>query len=155
MSSNVVNQVPYVRSQREFPREMPQLTEEIDLMYVDMASALNARSIGIYPVGTAAITGNRWYIGGNKNQTIRRSYSFTSTSTITHRINFNDVVGFVYGSGWYTDGTSWYGLNGGSSTAVTGQITFYIDSTSINFVVDGAAPSLTQGYITVEWLTNI
>ena len=61
MSSNVVNQVPYVRSQREFPREMPQLTEEIDLMYVDMASALNARSIGIYPVGTAApiVTGKQ------------------------------------------------------------------------------------------------
>ena len=54
MSSNLINQVAYLRTSREFPEELHQLTVEINKTYVDIANAVNARVIGLFPTNRPA-----------------------------------------------------------------------------------------------------
>ena len=80
MSSNIINQVAYLRTSREFPEELHQLSVEINKMYVDVAGAVNERTIGLFPVNRPSQTGNSYYIFQNrKQQTLRQVYTFTAT----------------------------------------------------------------------------
>ncbi len=155
MSSNIVNQVAFLRTTREFPEELHQLCVEVNRAYVDIANAVNNRTIGLFPVNRPAITGDSWFLAGIRQQTLRQVYTFTSTAAINHGINFNSVVRFSRTFGNFTDGTNWYGLIAGSSTAIAGQISFYVTPTQIVFASGGGAPSLTNGNIVLEWLTNV
>lgn len=160
--NNVVNNVAYLRTTREFPEDLRRLSVECNKSYLDTATAVNVRTIGLFPVNRPAITGNGFYLFQNqRQQSLRQVFTFTTTSNIPHPINFvrNPYVTAMYGQ--YTDGTNWYGLIAGSSTSITGQISFYLTPNSgstpgnIVFVVDGAAPSLTKGIIVLEWLSNV
>lgn len=157
MQSNVVNQVAYLRTSREYPNEVVDLSVEVNKSYVDIAAAVNVRTIGIYPATRPAITGETFYISNQKQQTLRQIYTFTSTASIPHGlIKFYSTIPYMtkmYGQ--FTDGTNWYGLPAATNTAIAGQITFYIDNTNIIFVSGGGAPTLTRGIIVLEWLSNI
>jgi hypothetical protein len=156
MSANVINQMPYLRTTRNFPEELKQLTVEINKSYVDIANVVNARIIGIFPTLRPAITGESWFLVANqRQQTLRQVYTFTSTSSINHGISVNDTNQFTSCYGSYTDGTNSYGIIWGSSVAIAGQITFYITATQIVFLVGAGAPALTRGRIILEWLSQV
>ncbi len=153
--NNVVNQVAYLRTSRNFPEEPSQLVVEINKCYVDIANAVNARTIGIFPTNRPAITGESWFLVNNaRQQTFRQVYTFTATTAINHGIANVTPGQFTKCSGSYTDGTNTYGLFFASSVAIAGQITFYVTTTQIIFLVGAGAPALTSGRIVLEWLSQ-
>lgn len=154
MSTNVVNQVAFLRTSREFPSEIKQFTVEVNKAYVDTANAVNNRTISIFPTMRPAINGESWFITQNKRQQgFRQVYPVTSTSSVPHGLIFSNIDRFVRMFGTFTDGTNYYGLIAGSSVAVAGQILFYLDPTNIVFVVGAGAPALTSGIVILEWLS--
>lgn len=155
MSANVVNQMAYLRTSREFPQEGSQLAVELSKSYVDIANAVNNRTISMFSTNRPAINGESWFLSRNQRQQgFRQAYTFTTTATIPHGIDFLDVARFVRNWGEYTDGTNWYGLIHATTVAIAGQITFYVTPTSIIFVTGAGAPALTSGSIVLEWISQ-
>lgn len=155
MTAKPFNQVAYLRTTREFPNNLDQLTQEVNRSYVDIANAVNVRSIGIYPVNRPAQTGNNFYINENrKQQTLRQVYTATNTSSINHNIRGITPGQFILCAGSFTDGTNSYGLIYGSTVAIAGQISFYVTSTQIVFLTGAGAPTLTNLILVIEWLSQ-
>ena len=158
MSSNVVNQIPYLRTSRTFPTEDTKLLAvELDKSYVDIALHVNTRTIGIYPQGTPAITGDNYYLTSQRQQSQRQIYTFTTTAAIPHNINLPKISFMTRMYGQFLDNTTgnWYGLIAGSNVVIAGQISFYLSPTNINFLSGVGAPALSKGIITLEWLSQI
>lgn len=155
MSSNIVNQVAYLRTSREFSKDLELLTVEIDKAYLDTANAVNNRTISLFAVNKPAINGESWFIDKNqRQQALRQVYVFTSTANIPHHIT-NVIPGqFVRAFGEYTDGTDTFGLIYGSNVAIAGQLGFYITSTNIVFTLGLGRPGLTNGTVVIEWLSK-
>lgn len=160
MTFNPVNKTPYLRASREYPEDSKQLSFQLNLSYVDIANAINNRIIGVFPTTRPAITGEGWYINSNKKQeAFRQVYTFTTTANIPHHINkvgttnLNNIYGLSHMYGTYTDGTNWYGLIAGTSVAIAGQISFYIDAQNILFLTGAGAPALTRGQLVLEWIS--
>lgn len=155
MTSNVVNRVPYLRTTREFPENLKELTLQINKSYLDIANVVNTRTIGLFPTNRPAINGEEWFLLNNKKQqALRQVYTFTSTASISHGIQVIEPSQFIRCFGSYTDGTNSYGLIFGTNVAIAGQIVFYVTSTQIVFMVGGGAPALTKGTIVLEWLSQ-
>lgn len=153
--NNIANQVAFLRTSREFPEEIHQLSVEVNRSYLDIANAVNSRTIGLFSVNRAALTGESWFVSNNqKQQTIRSVYTFTSTSSITHGLTTSQYPYFTKMSGTFTDGTNWMGLISGSTVAIAGQISFYVSPTQIVFLVGAGAPALTKGVIVLEYLSQ-
>lgn len=155
MTANIVNQVAYLRTTRSFENDPAKLTLELNKAYLDIATAVNNRIIGIFPTNRAAITGEEWFLTNNrKQQTLRQVFTFTATTAITHGISVITPGQFIGCYGSYTDGTNSYGLVFGTSTPTPGLITFYVTSTQIIFVLGAGAPALTSGRIVLSWLSS-
>ena len=153
--NNIVNPVAFLKTSRNFPEDDENLSIEIDKAYLEIAQAVNSRTIGIFPINKAAITGNSYFLTSARQQTLRQVYVFTSTTSINHNIlNINPSM-FINCFGNYTDGTNGYGLFYATNVAIAGQITFYITSTQIVFMTGAAAPALTSGMIVLEWISNV
>lgn len=159
LSSNIVNRVAFLRTTREFPEEIHQLSIESNRAYRDVASAVNSRTIGLFSINRPAITGEEWFVDmGQKRQTIRQVFLFTTTAAITHNIQVPDPAQFVRCFGVYTDGTNSYGLIYASNVAIAGQISFYVTPTQIIFVVGAGAPVLSStinSKVVLEWLSSV
>lgn len=154
MTVNVINQIPYLRTSREFPENIQQLCVQVNKSYVDIANAVNNRTISLFPTSRPAITGESWFLSQNqRQQTLRQVYTFTSTAAINHGIANITPDQFCRCWGSYTDGTNGYGLVWGTNVAVAGIVTFYLTTTQIVFSVGAGAPALTSGRITLEWLS--
>lgn len=159
--NNIVNQVAYLRTSREFPEEIHQLTVELTRAYIDTANAINNRIIGIFSVNKPSITGESWFLVNKRQQTFRQLYLFTAadvaTGFIPHGLNniYTAISYFTRMWGTYTDGTNWYGLIAGSNVAIAGQISFFIDPININFLVGAGAPAITKGQLVIEWLSEV
>lgn len=151
--TNIINQVAYLPTTRSFPSDLQELPFEINKAYVDIASAVNTRVIGIYPASRPAINGQDWFFSGKKQQGFRQVYSFTTFTSIRHGITVSSVARFTNCYGSYTDGTNWYGVIYATSILIPGQLSFYIDPTNI-VLVDGAGgrPPITLGTIVLEWI---
>lgn len=158
MSANVVNQTAYLRVAKEFPEDIHQLSFEINRTYVDVANAVNNRTIGIYPTNRPAITGNSFFLTTTRKQTFRQIYPVTAADIAAGFINHNITNvfpgQFINCFGSYTDGINTFGLFFASSVAIAGQTTFYVSSTQIILLVGGGAPVLTSGLIVLEWITT-
>jgi len=156
MSTNITNQVAYLRTSREFPEEIKELAFQVSKSYIDIANAVNTRTIGIYAVNKSSITGDSWFLTSKKQQTLRQVYTFTSTGNIPHGINISSVFRFSPNSyGSFTDGTNYYGAIYASSTAIAGQVSFYITPTNIVVLAGGGAPTISSGIIVLEWLSQV
>jgi len=166
MSSNVVNNVAYLITTRNFPEEAKELSVELSRTYIDIANAVNNRTIGLFPTTRPAISGNSYFISNNqRNQSQRQVFTFTSTANIAHPIIYSQspYIGAMYGQ--YTDSATknWYGLIAGTTVAIAGQISFYLTPNdpmtgtpgNIVFVLGAGAPPLTKGIIVLEWLSNV
>ena len=155
--SNIINQVAYIKTSREFPSDLDQIANILTRAYPEIANAINERTIGLFPSNRPAITGNSYYVFQNKKQqSLRQTYTFTTTANILHGIDFVQVayIGAMYGQ--YTDGTNWYGLIPGTNVAggIAGQIVFYLTPTEIVFIVGAGSPALTKGIIVIEWISQ-
>lgn len=125
-------------------------------MYIDVASAVNSRTIGLFPVNRPAQTGNSYFIINNqKQQTLRQVYTATTTASINHNVIGVTPGQFINCFGSFTDGTNSYGLIYGSNVAIAGQISFYVTSTQIVFLTGGGAPALTNLTVVLEWLSQV
>lgn len=154
MTSTVLNKSPYMRTSRAFPEEIQSLAVEINRTYIEIASKMNDRTIGLFPIAKPAITGENWYITRDRRQqSLRQIYPFTTTTSIPHGLNFANISQFTKPSGEWTDGTNWYGIIHGSNVAIPGQISFFIDPVNIVILVGAGAPALTSGAIVLEWLS--
>ena len=154
--SSILNQSPFLRTTRNFPEDdTQQLSVEINRSYVDIASKVNERTIGVYPTSRPVINGEAWFLTKNqKQQGLRQAYTLTTTAAIPHGINTSNIERFVRCWGEFTDGTNWYGLINASNVAIPGQITFYLTPTNITFVIGAGAPALTKGTVILEWLSE-
>lgn len=152
---NVVNQTAYLRTSREFPEELHQLTVEVNKTYVDTAAAVNLRTIGIFPTNRPAITGESWFIDNQRQQTFRQIYPFTgATLTIDHGINFLNVNAFTRIYGTALIGVNWLPLPFVDVTAVANQIGIIVTPTQI-LITGATAATIVKGFIVLEWLSNI
>ena len=148
------NQVSFLRTSRTFPEDPQALSVEIDRMYLDVSQAVNSRVIGLFANNKQTVTGESFFLGSGRQQTLRQVFIFTSTSGITHGINVTNPNQFTKCFGSYTDGTNSFGLIFGTSVAIAGQISFYITATQIVFSLGAGAPTLNNGRIILEWLIN-
>lgn len=147
-------QSPFLRNQRNFPQDSTQsLTVEINKAYIDIAQKVNDRTIGIFPLNSFVTTGNIWYLTGptGRQPTLRQVYTFSAAGSIAHGINLSQIGGFVQIYGTFTDGTNWYPLPYVDIVAAN-QISVYVDPTNIVITNGGGAPSITSGYVVLEWL---
>lgn len=161
MSSNVPRQTPYLRVQRSFPQDAQSLSVELDKSYIDIAAAVNARTIGVYAANFSVITGNIWYLTGNnqRQQTLRRVYTFAGPGPIAHTLDTSAIIGFVFISGSFVDNSvppKFYPLPYVNAVSATNQIEVNIDSVNINIIAGaGSPPNIVSGVIVVEWLVQI
>lgn len=157
MTANVVNQAPFLRTTRNFPVDSQALSVELNRSYLDIASKVNDRSIGIFPTSRPVITGDSYYLSNNqKQQSLRQIYPFVGPApiaSIPHGVTASMISSFSRCYGWFTDGTNWYGAFFASNVAIAGQVTFYINSTNIVFLVGAGAPTISSGTIVLEWLS--
>lgn len=155
-STNLLK-VAYLREQRAFPTDdVKLLAKQMDQTYIDIASKVNSRSIGQYPVSFYSISGDKWYFaGGNQyQQSLRQVFTFSSTGNIPHGLNWSSVSLISPNSyGTFTDGTNWYGAIYAGSTAIAGQVTFYVTPTNIVVVGGAGAPAITSGSIVLEYVS--
>jgi hypothetical protein len=156
MSTNIVNQSPFLRTTRNFPQEAQPLAVEINRSYVDIAEKVNDRGIGIFPAVRPAQNGEKWYIRGNKAQGgFRQIYSFVAPGNIPHGINLANIYGLARIYGTFTDGTNWYPLPYVDINAAANQVSLVIDPTNIEINPGPGAPAITSGTVVLEWLSDI
>lgn len=157
MSAKVANELPYIISSRSFPtKDVKDLSDEVDRMYVDVANKINDRSIGIYAT-SPTITGEAWYYsaGKQKQQSVRKIISITGAGSYAHNIDISQISGLTKLTGVFTDGSSnWYPLPYVDVTAVGNQVSLSL--TSANVVVTaggGSPPTISSGTVIIEWTT--
>lgn len=148
---------PFLRTSRAFPPDIEKISIEINKAYIDIANAVNARDIGLYPTNRPSVNGQSWYFDrNNKQQGLRQIYPFTTApANVAHGISVGKISGFSNCYGSYTDGTNWYGAMWGSNTAIVGQVSFYLDGTDIVILSGAGAPTVTRGIIVLEWLSQV
>ncbi len=153
--TNAINQAPYLRTSREFPENLKQVTVEVNRAYVDTANAVNNRTIGLYPTTRPAITGNKFFLQKNQTQqTLRQVYNFTSAGSIPHGIIIKNISGFVSIYGSFTNGTNFYPLPYVDVVAANNQINVIITSTDIVISAGaGTPPAIVSGIVVIEWLS--
>jgi len=164
---NNVNSSPYLRTSREFPEEMKSLCQEVNKSYVDIANAVNARTIGIYPTTRAAITGNIYYLEGRQRyQSQREVYLFgaiAAGSSLSIPYILNGFYQFVniYGT-CLTDGTDLASDEDARpipyvSNTANDSIELRVDiaSNEIIITVGSACANIIQGLIVLEWISSV
>jgi len=160
MSTNVVNQVAYLRTTRQFPEELHQLTVEVNKSYVDTANAVNNRIIGIFPTNRPAITGESWFLTNQRQQSLRQVYPFGAIGAGATLLIPYTTSGFTQFSRiWGTCLTSFPDSRPipYASLAANANIDLRIDTVNFNIIiVPGAAgPNILSGIVTIEWISNV
>ena len=156
MSSNVPNQASFLRTSRNFPSDLKQLTIEVDRAYIDIANAVNNREIGFYTTTEASLNGENWFVSKNQRQQgFRRIYTFSAAGNIAHGINTAVIGGFTAIYGTFTDGTVWYPLPYVDATAANNQISISVTSTNIVITAGGGTPpTISSGFVVLEWISQ-
>lgn len=156
VTSNIANPGNFLRTSRNFPTDTQALSVEMSKSYIDIATQVNNRISGIY--GTSiTITGESWFFTGlaGRQNSLRRVFPFTSSGNLPHGLfwpSVSQISPKSYGS--FTDGTNWYGAIYASSTAIAGQVSFYVTPTNIVILSGAGAPSITNGTIILEWIST-
>lgn len=155
--TNVVNNIPYLRTTREFPQDLHLFIVEANKAYIDTSNAVNNRTISLFPTLRPAIQGESWFIESNRRQQgLRQVYTFDDTSlTFNHGINLASLTNFVRIWGTFFDGTNWQALPYVDVTAANNQITVMVNATQVVVTKGaGAPPAINNGLIVLEWISN-
>lgn len=153
-----LQQSPFIQLQRNFPVDnMQALGITLDQSYIDIASKINARTIGRYSLNNPSVTGESWFFNGQaqKQQTLRQIYSITSYTNFNHNIPINNISTFTQIRGIGYDGTNWFPIPFVNATLVAGQVEIYATPTQVVFVAGGSAPTIVSGFILLEWLSPV
>ncbi len=154
MTANVLNRSPYLRTTRDFPVDSQKLSEELDKSYLDIASAVNLRTIGIYPSNKPVSTGESWYYNQNiKQVSLRQVYNLTSLASFDHGLNFNTIANFSKVTGTLFDGTNYYPLPYVSHVPAE-CVGLYVTPTQVIVHAGATPPAFVRGIIILEWLSN-
>jgi hypothetical protein len=159
MTANVTNQVAFLRTSRNFPPDLNQLSIETNLAYVDIANKVNSRTIGIFTRNVASLNGEDWFVNttNQKQQGFRRVYPFgaiTGATNIAHGLNI-PIIQIVRIFGTFTNGTNWYPLPYVDVVAANNQVNVIVTPTNIVITPGaGSPPSITSGYVVLEWLSQ-
>lgn len=170
MTSNIINQVPYLRTSRQFPEDLKQLTIEVNKSYIDIATTVNNRIIGIFPKNRPAVTGESWYFSSQRQQTLRQIYSFGAIAPgteldIPHGLDLDNVVIFtkIYGS-VITNNPDYRPLpyiepitltTGMTILVGPGTVPPFVGVPCIRIVLGTTALPVTSGIAVLEWLSNV
>jgi hypothetical protein len=160
--NDVLSQVSFLRTSRNFPPEAKQLSIEVDRSYIDIARNVNNRVIGFFTINRSTVTGENWFITqARRQQGLRQVYRFQDSdftagvATISHGIQFRSLTNFIRIWGTFFDGTNWQTLPYVDVVNVTNQINVKVNSTDIVITKGaGAPPAVQNGLIVVEWLAN-
>lgn len=156
---------PYLKGQWQFPYDdLRGLSHQVDISYIDIASKLNARTIGTFSITFPLVTGERWFTAltsaqktagiSPPQQTLRQVYQFTGAGNIPHGITLSTIIGFTRIYGTFTDGTVYYPLPYVDVTAANNQVNVVVNATNIVITAGGGSPpSITAGYVVLEWLS--
>lgn len=160
MSTNIANISPYLQTTRKFPIDSPpKLETELSKMNLDVATAVNLRSIGIYDVVTT-ITGNQLYnltTPLTKRQSQRKVYTFSSiaagaTLVTAHGINLITQLACPITGSVVTAIPDFRNIPHVSATLITDQIQVIVDATNITIINGATAPNITSGFVILEFL---
>lgn len=163
MSSNIVNQMPYLRTTRAFPEEVHLLSVQLNKAYVDIAIAVNNRTIGLFPITRPAITGESWIIASNqKQQTLRQVYTFGAIAAGTELdipTNISSFTQFtrIYGT-VVTNGPDYRPLPYVDPVTSTTGMALLVGTVAgvqqIRIVLGATAVPVTSGIVVLEWLIS-
>lgn len=161
--NNVVNQNPYLRTSRNFPEDISQLVVQVNRAYVDIANAVNQRTISIFSTNRAVITGESFYLVNNeRQQSSRQVYPFGAIAAgteldiptgITNLDQFCRIYGTVvtnvndYRPLPYVDPIT---LSTGMALLV-GNIA---GVQNIRIILGATAVSVVKGLVVLEWLSQ-
>ena len=155
--SNIVNTAPYLRTSREFPQEdAHQLSVEINKSYIDIASVVNLRTIGIFPTNNPAITGESFYLTPQRQQTLRQVFPFgpiSAGASLNIPININGLTQFSRIYGTCITSLPDYRPLPYASVAANSNLDLRVTSSNIVITVGSASPNITSGLIIIEWLS--
>lgn len=161
--SNFINNSPFLRTSREYPEDPLQLTQEVNKSYVDIAGAVNNRTIGLFPINKPAINGESWFLTQNlRQQGLRQVYTFGAITAghekdiVINIPNFNQFTR-IYGTvitavpdyrplPYIDPGTLTTGIALLVGT-VTGQL-------NVRIVVGSTSPNITSGIVILEWISQ-
>jgi len=154
---NTLNSTAFLRTSREFPEEIKALTQEINKSYLEIANAVNGRTIGLFPTTKPAVTGNNYYLNSTKRQqSVRQTWTFTSsTLTITHGLNLSNItyVPLIYGTFMDSSTNIFYPLPYVDVSSANNGVSVKLTSTQIIITAgSGSPPNVSTGLITIEWL---
>lgn len=155
--NDVLSKGAFLRTSRNFPNDMEELTFEVNKSYVEIANTVNNRVIGFFTVNRSTVTGENWFITQNKKQQgLRQVYRWDDTHlTIAHGIDFLSLTNFVRIWGTFFDGTSWQDLPYVDVLSATNQIKVSVNATNIVITKGaGAPPTCTNGLVILEWIAN-
>lgn len=155
MSSKFFNVSPFLRTSRNFPMDAQPLSVELTRSYIDIANAVNFRTIGLFPTTKPVVTGEQWFVNKDqKQQTFRQVYNLPPLVAAHNIQNFSSIAFTrIYGTAF--DGNIWYPLpyvesNGNANN----QIKLRVDSTQYHVDRGSSAPAINTGFLILEWLSN-
>jgi hypothetical protein len=131
---------------------------EMSKTYIDIANAVNNRTIGLFPTDVSAITGETWFVSSNQRQQgLRQVYAFGAIVpgaglSINHGItNFSQFIRI-----WGTCSTNLpdYRPIPYASVAANANIDLRVTSTQIIISNSSAAPAIISGLIILEWISQ-
>lgn len=155
MNTAQYNRSPFLQSQRDFSDKVNTLSNDIFRAYVDIAQKVNQRVIGTYTSNRPSITGESWFLSSIPLQSQRQMFPITTATSYPHGLDLTQIVGFTKIYGTATDGTSWYPLPYVDASSATDQIQIVVTSTDIVLTAGGGSPpSITEGYVVLEWLAR-
>jgi hypothetical protein len=158
-SSSPVKQQAFLITSRNFPIDIVELEPELNKMYIEIARAVNQRTIGTYD--TDQYNSGNFYFSLDRNNTQRRRQSYRqayaigaiatgATFAFAHNIsNFNQLAQ-AYGT-CITDAPDFRPIPFASATAVTAQIQLTVTTSQIIIINGATAPNITSGMIILEY----
>lgn len=160
MTATPLQQSPYLREQRQFPDDnLKELSQQVDLSYIDIATKVNLRTIGLYAINFPIITGDQWFFAGQprRQQSLRQAYTFADpTTTIPHGLKLGTITNFSRIWGTFQDVSgNWQVLPYVDVVSATNQI--YISVNATNIVITkgaGSPPAINNGLIVLEWISQ-
>ena len=158
MTANIANQVAYLRTTRNFPTAVNELTLEINKAYVDIANTVNNRIIGLFPTNRYVITGESWFINNNqRQQTLRQVYNFGSIAPGAVSTQAHEIINLTqFTRIWGTCVTNLPDFRPipYASVAPNANIDLRVDATNIIIANGAAGPTINSALVILEWLSQ-
>ncbi len=161
---NIANKTPYLRTSRNFPDNINLLAIEVNRTYVDVAAAVNQRTIGIFPTNRPAVTGESFYYDKNeKQQTLRQLYTFGAIASgteldIPHGITNLNQFSKIYGTVVTNVAGDYRPLPyidpGSLTTGMAVLVGIVAGVPSIRIILGTTAVPVVRGLVVLEWLSE-